>query len=362
MLKKNWWKWLTVLLLLYTFVAGLLLPMGAGIRSVTPVWLDKSGINTLSLTSYNADYSKDVSNGNFKARLRLNKNDALCAKAIRMEADGSISADFDVPLGLLPVDTAQLGRNKRSPYPLLEVSSPTYGYTSVQAAVAFARLSETPVDAATLCAADAFGDKKPMSFPFLNILEETIRNLFFHVPMWFGMMLLLLVSAIYSIRYLMKPQEEYLDIAARSFAAIGLLYGILGILTGAWWARFTWGAWWSWDVKQNTSAVALLIYMAYFVLRGSFDDFDKQARVSAIYNIFAFATLIPLLYIVPRMVDSLHPGMGGNPAFSSYDLDNTLRLVFYPSILAWILLGVWLAQINIHMLKLRSKYNTIQEI
>jgi heme exporter protein C len=57
------------------------------------------------------------------------------------------------------------------------------------------------------------------------------------------------------------------------------------------------------------------------------------------------------------MVDSLHPGMGGNPAFSSYDLDNTLRLVFYPSILAWILLGVWLAQINIHMLKLRSKYN-----
>jgi heme exporter protein C len=102
--------------------------------------------------------------------------------------------------------------------------------------------------------------------------------------------------------------------------------------------------------------VALLIYLAYFVLRSSFDDLDKRARVSAIYNIFAFATLIPLLYIVPRMFDSLHPGMGGNPAFSKLDLDNTMRMVFYPAILGWMLLGIWIADVASRVEGLRRRY------
>jgi heme exporter protein C len=361
MLKKYWWKVLAILLLLYTFVAGLGIPMGAGIRSISPVRIGTAGLQTLTLTSYNADYQEDIRSNVFKIRLRLNKNEALCSKSVRTDTAGQILVDFEIPAGQLPVDTTPLGPNKRAPYPLLEVSSPRYGYSSVQSALAFVP-TEGEVKADLLCAVAAdFADANPQRFPFLHILEETIRNLFFHVPMWFGMMLLLLVSAIYSIRYLRNPQNEYLDHAARSFAAVGLLYGILGIVTGAVWARFTWGAWWSWDVKQNTSAVALLIYMAYFVLRGSFEDMDKQARVAAVYNIFAFATLIPLLYIVPRMVDSLHPGMGGNPAFNSYDLDNALRIVFYPSILAWILIGVWLAQIGTKVLILRQQAQEVNE-
>ena len=123
------------------------------------------------------------------------------------------------------------------------------------------------------------------------------------------------------------------------------------------WAKHTWGAYWSFDVKQNTTAVALLIYLAYFVLRSSFDDMDKRARISAIYNIFAFATLIPLLYVVPRMVDSLHPGSSGsgNPGFNTYDLDNTMRMVFYPAIIGWILMGLWMAQLMTRVEKIRYK-------
>ncbi|MFT5646373.1 MAG: heme exporter protein C, partial [Aureispira sp.] len=63
-------------------------------------------------------------------------------------------------------------------------------------------------------------------------------------------------------------------------------------------------------------------------------------------NIFAFATLIPLLYIIPRMVHSLHPGMGGNPAFSNLDLDNTMRMVFYPAIIGWMMLGIWMSNLG----------------
>jgi heme exporter protein C len=64
-----------------------------------------------------------------------------------------------------------------------------------------------------------------------------------------------------------------------------------------------------------------------------------------VYNIFAFGALVPLIYVVPRLTDSLHPGAGGNPAFGSEDLDNTMRMVFYPAILGWTLLGFWIASL-----------------
>ena len=68
--------------------------------------------------------------------------------------------------------------------------------------------------------------------------------------------------------------------------------------------------------------------------------------MGAVYNIFAFAILIPLLFVLPRMTDSLHPGNGGNPAFGNYDLDSNMRMVFYPAVIGWILISSWIAQLR----------------
>jgi len=121
------------------------------------------------------------------------------------------------------------------------------------------------------------------------------------------------------------------------------------------WAQFTWGAWWSGDPKQNTSAIAILIYLAYLVLRGSFNEEQQRARISAVYNIFAFACLVPLLFILPRLTDSLHPGNGGNPGFGAYDLDNRMRVVFYPAVIGWTLLGFWIASLRTRIITLEQK-------
>lgn len=180
-----------------------------------------------------------------------------------------------------------------------------------------------------------------MPSPALPILHESIRNLYFHVPMWFGMTILLLISMIYSIRFLSRNNLVF-DIYATAAARIGLLMGVLGILTGMQWARTTWGAWWTNDPKLMGAAVGLLIYLAYFVLRNSIDDIDRRAKVSAVFNIMAYAIFIPAIFIVPRLTDSLHPGNGGNPGFSAYDLDGGMRLVFYPAVLGWSLLGIWI--------------------
>ncbi|MEQ9220340.1 MAG: cytochrome c biogenesis protein CcsA [Cyclobacteriaceae bacterium] len=183
--------------------------------------------------------------------------------------------------------------------------------------------------------------------PRLPILNETIRVLYFHVPMWFGMIALFTSSCIQAIKYLSKEQLTN-DIFSVQLAEVGILFGILGMISGMFWANYTWGEPWSSDPKQNMSAIALLIYFAYFVLRGSIKDEQQRAKISAVYNIFAFATLIPLLFILPRLAeDSLHPGNGGNPGFNAYDLDSQMRLVFYPAVIGWALLGFWLATIKI---------------
>jgi heme exporter protein C len=195
-----------------------------------------------------------------------------------------------------------------------------------------------------------------MPVPRLNIVNETIRALYFHVPMWFAMVILYLTSVVYAVKYLINPSRLN-DIASSLFAHTGTVLGILGIITGMLWANYTWGSPWHGDPKQNGAAVALLVYLAYFVLRGSLKDDEQKARLGAVYNIFAFAAMIPLIFIIPRMTSSMHPGSGGNPGFNVYDLDSNMRLVFYPAVAGWILLGVWMASLRIRLKKIEATIN-----
>jgi heme exporter protein C len=134
-----------------------------------------------------------------------------------------------------------------------------------------------------------------------------------------------------------------------------MVFAILGLITGSVWAKFTWGDWWTNDPKLNSVAIGLLIYLAYSLVRSSMPDEMQKARISSVYNIFAFVIFMVLIWILPRMTDSLHPGNGGNPAFSKMDLDNRMRLVFYPAIIGWTLLGYWIAQIRIRIKNLEQQ-------
>ncbi len=192
--------------------------------------------------------------------------------------------------------------------------------------------------------------------PALPILEQTIRNLYYHVPMWFGMVLLLLASMIQAIQVLNKKDLKH-DIKSETYANVAITFGVIGLLTGMLWAKNTWGAYWTADPKLNSAAIGMLMYAAYFVLRSSIDDEEKKARISAVYNIFCFPIFCVLIFILPRLTDSLHPGNGGNPGFNSYDLDSRLRMVFYPAVIGWSLIGFWMADLGIRTKILSHKNN-----
>lgn len=192
-----------------------------------------------------------------------------------------------------------------------------------------------------------------LRIPDIDVLQQSARNLFLHVPMWFTMFVSFLVSFVYSIRFLNKNELEW-DHKAESATQVGILFGILGLITGSIWARFTWGAWWTFaEPRMNLAALGLMLFIAYFLLRQAFDDPMKRAKISSVYHIFATTTVPFLFYVIPRQMNSLHPGAEGNPAFSEVTAVE-LRIIFYPAIIAFIGLAFWIMNILNRFKKLKA--------
>lgn len=342
------WKWASILILLYVFVAGWFVPLNPGITEVSPDRATAGDSLSILVEGYNTSYASG--SDQVRAWLRLQGDTVLAAHQINVLDDRHLRASFYIP-SALPF--------QREAYPMtLVIDHPTDG-SSVLPNALFITPSATPdANELGLWQKDKIGTihvKEGIQYPYRNILSETIRNTYFHVPMWFAMITCFGISAWFSLQYYRKGRFDD-DTKSLAFIKVGLLFGMLGMVTGMLWAKFTWNAYWSWDIKQNMSAIALLIYAALMVLRSSVDDNMQKARLTAGYNMFAFALVIPLLFIIPRMTDSLHPGNGGNPAMGGEDLDNTMRMVFYPAVIGWILLSLWMSQLVYRTDKLKQPY------
>ncbi len=347
MVKLSWWKWIFILLMPYVILMGFLVPLGQGITELSPYVVYPLKTNKLDIVGYNTRFTEGQSirawlkQGDYHIEAdNIIVRDERHASLIftipgfpdTSKNDGDLSLVMDTPDGPLVLPSAVNLAAVKYPDSLALISSQKWSTNKL-----------------------AVRAESNFNFPFRNILGETIRNTYFHVPLWFAMILLFFISVLKSIRYLQKKQIED-DAKAESFVLIGVLFGILGTVTGSIWAKFTWGSFWSFDVKQNMAAISLLIYGGYFIIRNSLQDPDAKARVSGVYNVFAFVLLIPLIFIIPRRYDSLHPGNGGNPALGSQDLDNTMRIVFYPAVIAYMICGIWIAQLRY---RIKLIYNNI---
>lgn len=333
---KHWWKYLCAVLLVYSIIAGLFVPLGPGIAALSPVTVTPAETVSINITGYNTHFDKETPKFWLK-----NDTIAVCAAIVNISGRKNATAVFNVPV-LLPSRTFTL------------IGASEYdGLFLLDNALMIKGDFERGIPSNTCSIVVKNKNASFFSFPNREILNETIRNLYFHVPMWWAMMFMFLLSIIFSIKHLsgFKLINDYLSAEA---AKTGMLFGILGLVTGMIWARFTWGAWWIADPRLNGSAATLLAYAAYFILRNSMNEEQRRARVASVYNIFAFIMMLVLIMIYPRMADSLHPGSGGNPAFSSYDLDKNMRLVFYPAVIGWFLLALWIYQLRWRILKIKK--------
>ncbi len=331
-MKGWWWKLLSVLLLLFVVVVGLRTPLGPAIVHSS---IDRiaPGEIKFTATGYNTHFAQSPN----KAWLE-NDGQLVCASSATPLSDTGLELVFTVPEGFRNHLTSLWAWNAQDGTTVLREAFFTEGLgTGIVGQECSAEL----------------GLRSGFSFPNRSILNETIRNLFFHVPMWFTMMVLMTIAFWQSL-VVLRSGSLKADQRALSAVDTSLLFAALGLVTGSIWARATWGDWWTNDPKLNGAAVAVLIYAAYLVLRGSVPDLHKRARLAAIYNIFAYVLMLVFTMVLPRLTDSLHPGNGGNPAFSQYDLDSSLRAVFYPAVLGWILLGTWAYTLHFRAAQLKQ--------
>ncbi|MBA4312120.1 MAG: ABC transporter permease [Chlorobiaceae bacterium] len=190
--------------------------------------------------------------------------------------------------------------------------------------------------------------------PFVPGLEDKARILFFHVPMAWVTTLAFIISLIYGIKYLTKKNLDY-DIISSSSAGLGMMFCVLATVTGSLWAKFTWGSFWNWDPRETSIFVLLLIYGAYFALRSAIDGDEKKATLSAVYAIIAGITVPFFIFIMPRIVEGLHP----NEAIVSQgkiSMNKTMLVIFLSSLAAFTGLFFWILNLKVRAARLESKY------
>ena len=337
-MRNYWWKILSVLLVLFSIIFGLKTPLSPGIDSVSSHKITY-GVNSIHITGYNTHFADAAQSTQVWLQ---NGEKTFCAyeKGIVNNTEMRVSFSFSQELA--------------EPFFDLYINNDIDGTFMLENAFMQEGLEVGLNTAGGDDCLQPISVTENTNFDFPNqpILNETIRNLFFHVPIWFAMLTIMTLSLVFSIRYLRSADFKW-NVMAGDAASVGILFGIMGLATGSVWARFTWGAWWISDPRLNGAVLSVLIYLAYFVLKGSVNDEEKSARIGAVYNIFAYAMLILFIMIIPRLTDSLHPGVGGNPAFNQYDLDDNMRLVFYPAVLGWIGMSIWLFSVKNRISRLR---------
>ncbi|MBK8227837.1 MAG: cytochrome c biogenesis protein CcsA [Flavobacteriales bacterium] len=248
-MKQWWWKFLAVALVLAASITALRTPLAPAIVHAEPATLQPGTRHAIEVMGYRTQFRPNEVSA-------ILENGGQFVPAGRVDVIDSTHARIHiyVPEGL------------REDMSDLLVTAPGAG--TMRLFDAFYNPEKGSGATHDIVGEMTVHHRKGFVFPNRNLLYETIRNLNFHVPMWFTMMMLQTVSLVFSILVLRSGAELH-DRGAVAAVHASLLFAILGLVTGSIWARATWGGWWTTDAKLNGAAVTVLIYLAYLVLRGS---------------------------------------------------------------------------------------------
>ncbi len=177
---------------------------------------------------------------------------------------------------------------------------------------------------------------------------ELARIVFFHLPCALISSLFLVLGAAFAAARLVKGGAAW-DRRSHACIEIAFVFGLLALATGIIFSKVQWGAYWSWDPRQTSFLLVMLIVGAYFALRSAFADEARRGAVSAAY---ALASLLPILFLVfvyPRIVTTLHPDVVREGGF-----DNEYRVVFLVNLAAILGVAAWLYNLRVRCASLES--------
>jgi heme exporter protein C len=159
------------------------------------------------------------------------------------------------------------------------------------------------------------------------------------------------VGAVYGLRFLYGRDQGSgsMDRRVQFANEIGLVCTLLATLSGMVFATVQWGTPWSWDPKQTSILVLIVIYVSYFGLRMSVENPDLRGRLSAVYAVIG-AVMTPLLmYVVPHL--PIFPGLHPTEVISQ-GLDTKWRLIYWSFTLGFLGVTIWLFQLKLRIASL----------
>ena len=133
---------------------------------------------------------------------------------------------------------------------------------------------------------------------------DSQRIMYLHIPSILTAYLSFFLVFVGSCLYLWK-REKRDDNLAHGAAEIGVLFTALTIVEGSIWGRPTWGVWWTWDARLTLTAILLLIFIGYLMLRALVEDESRAASSAAILGIIGFLD-IPLIHMSVYWWRTLH--------------------------------------------------------
>ncbi|HJP83726.1 MAG TPA: cytochrome c biogenesis protein CcsA [Fimbriimonadaceae bacterium] len=187
---------------------------------------------------------------------------------------------------------------------------------------------------------DAVGFQRP----------ELARIFFWHFPCPMLATLLLILGAWFSFRFTSTKKLSF-DVRAVACMELGYLFCILTMATGILFSYVQWGAWWQNDPRQTSFLMVLLIYAAYFGLRGAIADPVKRGLNSGVYALAALLPTMFLTFVFPRLpqVQSFHP--------SDSIMKGNIKGQYAYVVIAVLVLMVWL---TVWMYRLRVRAGTLE--
>lgn len=189
--------------------------------------------------------------------------------------------------------------------------------------------------------------------PAKGFLGESSRIVFFHVPAAWTAALAFLVAAAYSLTYLVRRSPRA-DQVAEASVRLGLLFAVLTLITGSLFAKIMWGSYWNWDPRESSYLLLVFLYGAYLFLRAAIDDPERRARIAAAYALFAAALMPFLVFVAPRITQSLHPQTVINPQ-GKILMDTPTRTVFFGGLIGFTGIFLWLLQLETRLARSRGR-------
>ena len=196
-----------------------------------------------------------------------------------------------------------------------------------------------------------------MSYVSVHPVRGDVYFSYTHVPAALVCYLAFFISLVASIMYLKKRERRY-DMAAEVLVIIGLVYGIVALISGAIWANAAWGLYWNWDPKQTTTLILWIAYAGYIAVKYSISEVERRAVIGAVYNVLAFS-LIPLTFLSVMLWQSLHPRAQEITLSMSVKATLILNLAAASLIFAYLIIttySLWSLEDRVNVLLYRYRY------